>query len=146
MHESTPSGSGVEKMDLGRKRILVTGGGGFLGMHVLARLHGSGCRQVFAPRRSEFNLVKLADIRKLVTGFRPEIVIHLAAMVGGIGVHARKPGAIFYENIMMGCQLMEVCREVGVEKFLSAGTICSYPKYTPLPFREDDLWNGYPAE
>jgi GDP-L-fucose synthase len=133
-------------MDLRKKRILVTGGGGFLGRHVANRLRNSGCDQILCPRRSEFNLVREADVARLVNSYRPQVVLHLAAAVGGIGAHVRNAGAFVYENVMMGCQLMEMCRRVDTEKFLIAGTICAYPKLTPVPFKEDDLWNGYPAE
>jgi GDP-L-fucose synthase len=133
-------------MDLRKKRILITGGGGFLGQHFIKRLHASACEQVFAPRRSEFDLVREADVCRLVNSYRPEVVVHLAAAVGGIAAHTRNPGAFVYENVMMGCQLMEMCRRGGTEKFLTAGTICAYPKFTKVPFSEEDLWNGYPAE
>ena len=133
-------------MELREKRILITGGGGFLGRHVVTRLQTLGCHQVLSPRRVEFDLTREADVRRLVNAYRPEVVIHLAAAVGGIGRHLKSAGAFVYENMVMGCQLMEACRRVGTEKFLTAGTICAYPKITPVPFKEENLWDGYPAE
>jgi GDP-L-fucose synthase len=133
-------------MDLTRKRILVTGGNGFLGKHLVRRLRGAGCERLIAPRASECDLTRDADVRRLLERERPEVIVHLAAVVGGIGANRRQPGSFFYKNLMMGVQLVEAAREHGVEKFLAVGTICSYPKFTPVPFKEDDLWNGYPEE
>jgi GDP-L-fucose synthase len=133
-------------MDLTHKRILVTGGNGFLGKHLLRRLRGAGCERLIAPRASECDLTRDADVRRLMERERPEVVVHLAAVVGGIGANRRQPGTFFYKNLMMGVQLVEAAREYGVEKFLAVGTICSYPKFTPVPFKEEDLWNGYPEE
>lgn len=128
------------------KRVCVTGGAGFLGRRVVSRLNESGYGNVFVVRRSDYNLVDAAEVRKLYDEIRPEIVIHLAAVVGGIGANLENPGRFFYENLMMGVHLMECARLNGVEKFVQIGTICSYPKFTPVPFKEEELWNGYPEE
>jgi GDP-L-fucose synthase len=127
------------------RRITVTGGAGFLGSHVVTRLQEQGA-EVFVPRSCDYDLVSGDAVRRLYRDARPEIVIHLAAQVGGIGANRENPGRFFYENLMMGAQLMEDGRRAGVEKFLAVGTVCAYPKFTPVPFREDDLWNGYPEE
>jgi GDP-L-fucose synthase len=128
------------------KRIAVTGGGGFLGRVVVGKLRERGCGDVFVVRKRDYDLVRAADVERLYADARPEVVIHLAAVVGGIGANRENPGLYFYENIMMGVQLIEGARLNGVEKFVQVGTICAYPKFTPVPFREDDLWNGYPEE
>jgi GDP-L-fucose synthase len=128
------------------KRVCVTGGGGFLGRVVVSRLRERGCREVSVVRKRDYDLVKGADVERLYRAERPEVVIHLAAVVGGIGANRENPGRYFYENMMMGVQLIEGARLNGVEKFVQVGTICAYPKFTPVPFREDDLWNGYPEE
>jgi GDP-L-fucose synthase len=133
-------------MTLHNKKIIVTGGGGFLGQHVVHRLRSEGYRHVFVPRSCQFDLTHEDAIRHMLTEQRPDIVVHLAAVVGGIGANRLNPGTFFYKNLMMGTQLMEQCRLFGVQKFLAAGTICSYPKFTPVPFKESDLWNGYPEE
>jgi GDP-L-fucose synthase len=133
-------------MDLGGKRIVVTGGEGFLGRRVVAALAGRGCRDVFVPAERDYNLVDLEAVRRLYRDARPQLVIHLAAVVGGIGANRQNPGRFFYENLMMGVQLVEEGRRAGLEKLVAVGTICSYPKHTPVPFREEDLWNGYPEE
>jgi GDP-L-fucose synthase len=133
-------------VDLRNKRIIVTGGAGFLGRHVVARLQNSGCKQVFVPRSSDFDLTHEGDIRRLFTQQKPDVVIHLAALVGGIGANRLNPGTFLYKNLIMGAQLIEASREYGIEKFVQVGTICSYPKFTPVPFRESELWNGYPEE
>ena len=126
-------------------RITVTGGGGFLGRYVTGLFRTRGY-EVVAPRRVEYNLTREADVIRLYADARPEIVVHLAAIVGGIGANRLQPGRFFYENLHMGTMLMEHARLCGVKKFVGIGTICSYPKFTPVPFREDDLWAGYPEE
>ena len=131
---------------LADKRICVTGGAGFLGRRVVARLQVLGCREVFIVRHQDFDLVSGDDVTRLYREARPQVVIHLAAVVGGIGANQANPGRFFYENLMMGAQLIEAARHHGVDKFVQIGTICSYPKFTPIPFREDELWNGYPEE
>lgn len=133
-------------IDLRTKRILVTGGSGFLGQHVVAHLRQISCQHVFVPRQAEFDLTDRGDCYRLLIQQRPEVVIHLAARVGGIGANRKNPGAFLYQNLIMGVQLIEACREMGVEKFVQVGTICSYPKCTPVPFQESELWNGYPEE
>jgi len=132
--------------NLAGKRVLVTGGAGFLGKQVVARLEERGCRDIFVPRSKDFDLVDMGAVRRLYEEVRPAIVIHLAARVGGIGANMKNPGSFFYENLMMGVQLMEQGRLQGVEKFVSVGTICAYPKFTPVPFKEENLWDGYPEE
>src|SRR5580700_2843614 len=133
-------------MELKDKKILVTGGGGFLGRVVIKKLIERGVPEenIFAPRSAELDLVKWEDCVRAVAG--RDLVIHLAAVVGGIGANREHPGKFFYENLMMGVQLMEAARQADVKKFTAAGTICAYPKFTPIPFKEDDLWNGYPEE
>jgi GDP-L-fucose synthase len=133
-------------MDLQSARIVVTGGSGFLGRHVVARLRAAGCTQIIVPRSAEYDLAREEDIRRLLAQQRPQVVIHLAALVGGIGANRRSPGTFLYKNLIMGAQLIEHSYQCGVAKFVMVGTICSYPKFTPLPFKESDLWNGYPEE
>lgn len=128
------------------KRVTVTGGAGFLGTHVVKGLRALGCQQVFVPLSKQYNLVNMADIVRMYDDSAPDIVIHLAAVVGGIGANQANPGRYFYENLMMGIQLMDQARRRNVEKFVALGTVCAYPKYTPVPFKEEDLWNGYPEE
>ena len=125
---------------------MLTGGAGFLGSFVLEKLHSRGCKDVFIPREKEFNLVDAAGIKKAFQISKPQIVIHLAAKVGGIGANRDNPGKFFYDNLMMGAQLMEAARLSDVEKFVALGTICAYPKFAPLPFKEENLWDGYPEE
>lgn len=127
------------------RRVLVTGGRGFLGSYVVSRLKGLGAT-VFAPSHQEHDLRRLEAVEKVLTDSRADHVVHLAAVVGGIGANRDHPGQFFYDNLMMGVQLMEAARLHGVEKFISIGTVCAYPKFTPVPFREEDLWNGYPEE
>ena len=133
-------------LNLTQKRILLTGGGGFLGSHLKQALHASGARNVFAPRRKDFDLTRATDIQRLFESVQPEVMIHAAAVVGGIGANMTDPGRFFYENAIMGVQLIEAARVYSVEKTVVLGTICAYPKFTPVPFSEDDLWNGYPEE
>ena len=133
-------------IDWQRKRVVVTGGAGFLGSFVVEKLQERGCREIIVPRSREYDLRNRDAIVKLYEVTRPHIVIHLAAVVGGIGANRRNPGRFFYDNAIMGIQLMEYARQFGVEKFVAIGTVCSYPKVTPVPFKEDDLWNGYPEE
>ena len=126
--------------------VMVTGGGGFLGRTVVNKLKERDAREVFVPRSREYDLRDQSAIRRALADARPDVVIHLAAVVGGIGANRENPGRFFYDNAIMGIQLMEEARLAGVEKFVTVGTVCSYPKFTPVPFREDDLWNGYPEE
>jgi GDP-L-fucose synthase len=133
-------------LDLSEKRILLTGGGGFLGYHLREALAEAGARTIFSPRRREFDLTQWGVIEELFRTSRPQILIHAAAVVGGIGANMAEPGRFFYENALMGIQLIEAARKYSVEKTVVLGTICAYPKFTPIPFSEDDLWNGYPEE
>ncbi len=128
------------------KRVVVTGGAGFLGSFVTKALVARGCPAPVSPRSREYDLRKEADIIRLLKDARPDLIIHLAAVVGGIGANRENPGRFFYDNLMMGAQLMEQARLAGVAKLVAIGTVCSYPKFAPVPFREDDLWNGYPEE
>ena len=133
-------------IDLSTRRVMVTGGSGFLGRKVVARLEQAGCRDVFVPRKADYDLVDRDAVRRVIRDARPEVIVHLAARVGGIGANRENPGSFFFDNLMMGVQLMEEARLAGVEKLVAVGTICAYPKFTPVPFREDDLWGGYPEE
>src|SRR2546430_4237290 len=126
------------------RRVLVTGGAGFLGSRVVAQLEAAGARDIVVPRSKTLILVDRENCRRAVKTM--DIVIHLAAKVGGIGFNRENPGQLFFDNLMMGAQLMEEARLAGVEKFVGIGTVCAYPKFTPVPFHEDDLWNGYPEE
>jgi len=128
------------------KRILVTGGAGFLGSFVVEKLKERGCKEVFVPRSKDYNLIEMEAVKRLYRDANSDIVIHLAARVGGIGANRESPGKFFYDNLMMGVQMMEVGRQVGLEKFVTVGTVCAYPKFSPVPFKEEDLWNGYPEE
>ena len=131
--------------ELAGRRVMVTGGAGFLGRHVVARVEAAGA-EAFVPRSADYDLRTRDGIEQALMDSRAEIIIHLAAVVGGIGANRENPGRFFYENAVMGIELMEASRLAGVEKFVQVGTVCSYPKFTPVPFREDDLWNGYPEE
>jgi GDP-L-fucose synthase len=128
------------------RRVTVTGGGGFLGKSVVRRLEAAGATSIFVPRSRDFDLRTSDGIAAALAEGRPDIVIHLAAVVGGIGANRDNPGRFFYENAIMGIELMEQARRVGVDKYVQIGTVCSYPKFTPVPFHEDDLWNGFPEE
>jgi GDP-L-fucose synthase len=130
----------------GGRRVTVTGGAGFLGTRVVQRLRQAGCRDLFVPRSRDYDLVERGAVRRLYDDARPDVVIHLAAKVGGIGANRANPGSFFHDNLMMGVQLIEEARRRGVKKFMAVGTVCAYPKFTPVPFREEELWNGYPEE
>ena len=131
---------------LTNKRICITGASGFLGQRVVAALDARGYRNIFVVRRRDYDLLHKDNCERLYRDAQPEVVIHLAAVVGGIGANREYPGQFFYENMIMGVQLIEGARVHGVEKFVQVGTVCSYPKFTPAPFKETDLWNGYPEE
>jgi len=128
------------------RRVMVTGGGGFLGTAVVRRLQQAGATDIFVPRSRDYDLRTRDGIDRALADGRPDLVIHLAAVVGGIGANRENPGRFFYENAIMGIELMERSRGAGVGKFVQIGTVCSYPKFTPVPFHEDELWNGYPEE
>ncbi len=128
------------------KRVLVTGGAGFLGSFVVDKLNQRGCRHVFVPRSKDYDLRDRDSVIRVYTDAKAQFVIHLAAVVGGIGANRANPGKFYYDNAIMGLELMEYGRQFGVEKFVALGTICAYPKFTPVPFKEEDLWNGYPEE
>ena len=128
------------------KRVLLTGGAGFLGSYIVRKLKEKGCKNIFIPYIEDYDLVKMEDVKRAYRNSKPDIVIHLAAKVGGIEANRGSPGSFFYDNLMMGAQLMEVGRQERVEKFVALGTICAYPKFTPVPFKEENIWNGYPEE
>jgi GDP-L-fucose synthase len=128
------------------QRVIITGGAGFLGTHVCLVLRRAGVGDLFIPRSSQYDLREKEAILRLLREFQPSMVIHLAAVVGGIGANRNNPGRFFYDNAIMGIQLMEYSRQLGIEKFVSVGTVCAYPKFCPVPFREEDLWNGFPEE
>lgn len=129
-----------------RGRVMVTGGGGFLGQAVVGRLASAGATEIFAPRSRDYDLRSIEGVRRALADGKPDLVIHLAAAVGGIAANQANPGRYFYENAIMGIQLLEEARVAGVAKFVTIGTVCSYPKFTPVPFREEDFWDGYPEE
>jgi len=128
------------------KKVVVTGGAGFLGSFVVEELKRRGCKDVFVPRSRDYDLVEMEAVRRLYEDTNPDMVIHLAARVGGIGANRANPGRFFYDNLMMGTQMIEAGRRYGLGKFVAIGTICAYPKFTPVPFKEEDLWSGYPEE
>ena len=128
------------------RRVVVTGGAGFLGGYVIKGLQKRGCKNIGVPKIEDYDLVNLKDITEMYDDMKPDIVIHLAAVVGGIGANREHPGEFFYKNLMMGVQLIEQGRIRNIEKFVAIGTVCAYPKFTPVPFKEEDLWNGYPEE
>ncbi len=133
-------------MDLSNARVVVTGGSGFLGRRVVAALTARGCREIAVPRSRQYDLRDRSAVQRLYEDAKPDLVIHLAAVVGGIGANRANPGRFFYDNAIMGIETLEQARVSSVAKYVGIGTICSYPKFTPVPFREDDLWNGYPEE
>jgi GDP-L-fucose synthase len=133
-------------MSMRGKRVVVTGGAGFLGSHLVALLRERGCTDVLVPRSAEFDLVERSDVRRLYAETKPDLVFHLAARVGGIGANQRNPGGYFHDNLQMGVHVLDEARRASVPKVVLAGTICSYPKFAPIPFREDTLWDGYPEE
>ena len=135
-----------QPIDLSTKRICVTGGAGFLGQHLVRNLQSKGAHDIFIPRYPEYDLAKSEDIARMLTDAQPDIIIHLAAHVGGIGANLARPAEFFYDNLMMGVQLMHQAWQRGVEKVVALGTICAYPKFTPIPFKEEHLWDGYPEE
>lgn len=150
MPETNPVKRGAARESRMTTRYLVTGGGGFLGSHVVERLRAVPGNVVFAPRSAEFDLLEPDDVDMLLELSQPHVVLHLAAKVGGIGANRLHPGSFFHDNVLMGLHLIEACRTHraarDLRKFVQLGTICAYPKHTPVPFREDDLWNGYPEE
>ena len=133
-------------MEFKDKRVIVTGGAGFLGSYVVEKLEERGCKNIFVSLVEDYDLTKEKNVIRLYQDYPADIVIHLAAVVGGIGANRENPGKFFYNNLVMGAMLMEYARQFRVDKFVAIGTICAYPKFTPVPFKEEDLWNGYPEE
>lgn len=133
-------------LDLPQARIVVTGGAGFLGSRVCHKLRSRGCREIFIPRRKEYDLTDRDAVRRMYDDFRPDLVLHLAAEVGGIGANRQNPGRFFYANLMMGAHLIDEARLRSLKKFVQIGTVCAYPKFSPVPFQEENLWNGFPEE
>ena len=133
-------------LDLGKLRITVTGGAGFLGSYLLEELRRHGAEDIFVPQIQDYDLVDRSSVRRMLADAKPDLVFHLAAEVGGIGANRANPGRFLFANAMMGLNVFEECRLAGVKKLVAVGTICAYPKFTPVPFKEDDLWNGYPEE
>jgi len=128
------------------KRVVVTGGAGFLGGYIVEGLQKRGCKNILVPKIEDYDMVRMNDVVRMYEDMEPDIVIHLAAVVGGIGANREHPGEFFYKNLMMGIQLIEQGRIHNIQKFVAVGTVCAYPKFTPVPFKEEDLWNGYPEE
>ena len=128
------------------KKVIITGGAGFLGSHVVERLRSLSVGEIFIPRSSDYDLRREEAVIRLYRDIKPDMVIHLAAKVGGIGANMKSPGEFFYDNLQMGVLLIEHARQSGIQKFITTATICAYPKFTPVPFKEEDLWNGYPEE
>ncbi len=135
-----------QNLDLTKKKICITGGAGFLGKHLIKSLEAKGAKQIFVPKIEDYDLVHLGDVQRMLKDSDPDVIIHLAAHVGGIGANMSRPAEFFYDNLMMGVQLMHESWKIGVEKFVAIGTICAYPKYTQVPFKEENLWDGYPEE
>lgn len=133
-------------LDLAAQRIVVTGGAGFLGRHLCKALEAAGAKNILVPRRREYDLTDYLAAGRVYKNMKPDVVIHLAAEVGGIGANRENPGRFFYANMAMALNMIEHARLAGVKKFVQLGTVCAYPKFTPVPFREEDLWNGYPEE
>jgi GDP-L-fucose synthase len=128
------------------RRVCITGGAGFLGSHLIDNLKKRGATDIFVPKIEDYNLVEIGDIKRMLDDSRPDLIIHLAASVGGIGANLKHPADFFYDNLMMGVQLIHESWKRNIEKFVALGTVCAYPKFTPVPFHEDDIWNGYPEE
>ncbi len=130
----------------GSRRVLVTGGGGFLGSHVVEALEARAAADIFVPRKRDYDLVREDAVKQVFVDSNPDVVLHLAAKAGGIGANQARPAEFFYDNLRMGTQMLHEAWQFGVEKFVAVGTVCSYPKFTPVPFKEEDLWSGYPEE